>query len=92
MNDFSKAKFESRMDERQEKIDALKEKYGSIEKIPIKEKEKLVQTTMKDLPIINGIHISILEDEVKKLKTNLLAIEILVALLSFALILHLVVK
>ena len=92
MNDFSKSKFESRMDERQEKIDALKEKYGSIEKIPLKEKEKLVQTTMKDLPIINGIHISILEDEVKKLKTNLLAIEILVALLSFALFLQIVIK
>lgn len=92
MNDFSKAKFESRMDERQEKIDALKEKYGSIEKIPIKEKEKFVQTTMKDLPIINGIHISILEDEIKKLKTNLLAIEILIALLSFALFLQIVIK
>lgn len=40
MNDFSKSKFESRMDERQEKIDALKEKYGSIEKIPLKEKRE----------------------------------------------------
>lgn len=68
MNDFSKSKFESRRDERQEKIDALKEKYGRIEDIPLKEKEKLVQTTMKDLPIINGLHISILEDEIKKLK------------------------
>ena len=92
MNDFSKAKFESRMDERQEKIDALKEKYGSIEKIPIKEKEKLVQNTMKDLPIINGIHIANLQDEIKKLKTNLLFIGIIVFLLSFALFLQSVIK
>lgn len=92
MNDFSKAKFESRMDERQEKIDALKEKYGSIEKIPIKEKEKLVQNTMKDLPILNGIHIANLQDEIKKLKTNLLFIGIIVFLLSFALFLQSVIK
>ena len=92
MNDFSKANFESRMDERQEKIDALKEKYGSIEKIPIKEKEKLVQTTMKDLPIINALHIAGLEYDIKKLRTDIIFVEIIIALLSFALILHLVVK
>ena len=92
MNNFSKANFESRMDERQEKIDALKEKYGRIEDIPLKEKEKLVQSTMEDLPIINGLHIAGLEEDIKKLKINLLVDEILIALLSFALILHLVVK
>lgn len=72
MNNFSKSKFESRMDERQEKIDALKEKYGRIEDIPLKEKEKLVQSTMEDLPIINGLHIAGLEEDIKKLKINLL--------------------
>lgn len=92
MNNFSKANFESRMDERQEKIDALKEKYGKIENIPLKEKEKLVQSTIEDLPIINGLHIAGLEDDIKKLRTDIIFVEIIIALLSFALILHLVVK
>lgn len=92
MNNFSKAKFESRMDERQEKIDALKEKYGRIEDIPLKEKEKLVQSTIEDLPIINGLHIADLEYNIKKLRTDIIFVEIIIALLSFALILHLVVK
>lgn len=92
MNNFSKSKFESRMDERQEKIDALKEKYGRIEDIPLKEKEKLVQNTMEDLPIINGLHIAGLENNIKKLRTDIIFVEIIMALLSFALILHLVVK
>lgn len=92
MNNFSKSKFESRMDERQEKIDALKEKYGRIEDIPLKEKEKLVQSTIEDLPIINGLHIAGLEEDIKKLRTDIIFVEIIMALLSFALILHLVVK
>lgn len=92
MNNFSKSNFESRMDERQEKIDALKEKYGKIENIPLKEKEKLVQSTIEDLPIINGLHIAGLEDDIKKLRTDIIFVEILMALISFALILHLVVK
>lgn len=92
MNNFSKSKFESRMDERQEKIDALKEKYGKIEDIPLKEKEKLVQSTMEDLPIINGLHIAGLEEDIKKLRTDIIFVEIIMVLLSFALILHLVVK
>lgn len=92
MNNFSKSKFESRMDERQEKIDALKEKYGKIENIPLKEKEKLVQSTIEDLPIINGLHIAGLEDDIKKLRTDIIFVEILMVLISFALILHLVVK
>lgn len=92
MNNFSKSKFESRMDERQEKIDALKEKYGRIEDIPLKEKEKLVQNTMEDLPIINGLHIAGLENNIKKLRTDIIFVEIIMALISFALILHLVVK
>lgn len=92
MNNFSKSKFESRMDERQEKIDALKEKYGRIENIPLKEKEKLVQSTIEDLPIINGLHIAGLEYDIKKLRTDIIFVEIIMVLLSFALILHLVVK
>lgn len=92
MNNFSKSKFESRMDERQEKIDTLKKKYGRIEDIPLKEKEKLVQSTIKDLPIINGLHIAGLEYDIKKLRTDIIFVEIIMVLLSFALILHLVVK
>lgn len=92
MNNFSKSKFESRMDERQEKIDALKEKYGKIENIPVKEKEKIVQESMNDLPIINGLHIAGLEEDIKKLRTDIIFVEIIMVLLSFALILHLVVK
>lgn len=92
MNNFSKANFESRMDKRQEKIDVLKEKYGKIENIPVKEKEKIVQESMNDLPIINGLHIAGLEDAIKKLRTDIIFVEIIIALLSFALILHLVVK
>lgn len=73
MNDFSKSKSESRIDERSEK-------------------EKLIQNSMRDLPIINALHIADLEYDVKKLRTDIIFVEILMALLSFALFLQVVVK
>lgn len=87
-----KKEFEKRQSKRADKIETLIDKYGSIEKIPIKEKEKIIKEAEKDLPIINGIHIADINMQLKKRTHEIAFLEIVVALLSIAFLLHIIIK
>lgn len=87
-----KEEFIKRQSKRADNIEDLIDKYGSIEKIPIKEKDKIIDEAKKDLPIINSIHISLLQKELKFRKNEIAILELVVALLSIAFLLHIIIK
>jgi hypothetical protein len=87
-----KEEFIKRQSKRADNIEDLINKYGSIDKIPIKEKDKIIDEAKKDLPMINAIHITVLERELKFRKNEIAFLEIIVALLSIAFLLHIIIK
>lgn len=87
-----KEEFIKRQSKRADNIEDLINKYGSIDKIPIKEKDKIIDEAKKDLPMINAIHITVLERELKFRKNEIAFLEIVVALLSIAFLLHIIIK
>lgn len=86
-NDFVK-----RQSKRADNIETLINKYGSIDKIPIAEKDKIIDEAKKDLPMINSIHITVLQKELKFRKNEIAILELVVALLSIAFLLHIIIK
>lgn len=87
-----KEEFIKRQSKRADNIEDLINKYGSIDKIPIKEKDKIIDEAKKDLPMINAIHITGLQRELKFRKNEIAILEIVVALLSIAFLLHIIIK
>lgn len=87
-----KEDFEKRQDKRHNKVESLIEEYGSIDNIPFKIKENLVKESMKDLPLINGLHIAEIKMQLKKRTHEIAILEFIVFLLSVAFILHIVIK
>lgn len=87
-----KEEFIKRQSKRADNIEDLINKYGSIDKIPIKEKDKIIDEAKKDLPMINAIHISLIQNELKYRKYEIAILELVVALLSIAFLLHIIIK
>lgn len=84
--------FIKRQNKRSEKIESLLDEFGSINNIPEKFKQNILKDAMKDLPLINGIHISILNEEMRKVRKELAFVEIGWILLSLAMLFHVIVK
>ena len=87
-----KEDFIKRQNKRHDKIESLIDEFGSIDDIPDKFKDDIIEDAMKDLPKINAIHISIMQRELEKRTHEIAILEILVFLLSLAFILHIVIK
>ncbi len=87
-----KEDFIKRQNKRGDKIEALIDEFGSIDNIPNKFKDDIIKEAKKDLPIINGMHIAILQHELEKRTKEIAILELLVFLLSLAFILHIVIK
>lgn len=75
-----------------EKANELLEKYGSIEKIPLEEKEKIIKKARKSMDLMNGIHIIALRNEIVKIKTHIILLDIAVMALGLAILLHFIIK
>lgn len=84
--------FIKRQNCRSEKIQSMIHEFGSIESIPDEMKHKLIEEAKKDLPYINAIHISILNEEMRKIRKELLLVEIGWVLLSLAMLFKFIVK
>lgn len=84
--------FVKRQNCRSEKIKSMIDEFGSIESIPDKMKQKVIEEAKKDLPYINGIHISILNEELRRIRKELLIVEIGWLLLSLAMLFKFVIK
>ena len=87
-----KEDFIKRQNKRSEKIESLINEFGSIDNIPNKFKDDIIEEAMKDLPRINAIHISLMQHELEKRTHEIGILQILVILLSVAFILHIVIK
>jgi len=87
-----KEDFVERQNCRSEKIKNIVDEFGSIESIPNEMKQKLIEEAKKDLPYINGIHISILNEEMRRVRKELVLVEIGWMLLSLALLFKIIVK
>jgi hypothetical protein len=87
-----KEEFIKRQSKRADNIEDLINKYGSIDKIPIAEKDKILKEAKKDLPMINSIHITLLQKELRYRKYEIAILELVVALLSIAFLLHVIIK
>lgn len=75
-----------------DKANELLEKYGSIEDIPFSEKEKLIKKARKNMDLLNGMHIMSLRNEIEKLKTHIILIEIVLMLAGLAFLLRFIIK
>ena len=84
--------FIKRQNKRSDKIESLINEFGSIDNIPTKFKDDILKEAMKDLPKINAIHISILTSEMRKLRKEIVLVEIGWVLLSLAMLFHVIVK
>ena len=84
--------FIKRQNKRSDKIQNMIEEFGSIESIPESLKKNMIEEAKKDLPYINGIHISILNEELKKVRKELILVEIGWLLLSLAMLFKYIVK
>lgn len=87
-----KEEFVKRQSKRADNIESLINKYGSIDKIPIEEKDKIIKEAKKDLPMINSIHISLLQNELKYRRREIAFLELMFGLLSIAFLLHIIIK
>lgn len=87
-----KEDFIKRQNKRHDKIESLIDEFGSIDNIPDKFKDDILEEAMKDLPRINAIHISLMQHELEKRTHEIAILQILVFLLSLAFILHIVIK
>lgn len=87
-----KEDFIKRQNKRSDKIKNMIDEFGSIESIPDEMKQKLIDEAKKDLPYINGIHISILNEEMRRIRKELVFVEIGWVLLSLAMLFHVIVK
>ena len=84
--------FIKRQNKRHDKIESLIDEFGSIDDIPNKFKDDILNEAMKDLPRINAIHITIMQHELDKRTKEIAILELVVFLLSLAFILHIVIK
>ena len=75
-----------------EKANELLEKYGSIEDIPFSEKEKIIKKARKNMDLLNGIHIINMRNEIAKLKTHIILLDIALMFLGLALLLRFIIK
>lgn len=89
---FNKNKFENSLNSTQHKIEELINKYGSIANIPLSEKEKIIEEQKKNLPIINGIHITNLQDEVQYIHRQLTINNIFFIILAIVFMISYVIK
>lgn len=87
-----KEDFIKRQNKRSDKIQNMIDEFGSIESIPDEMKQKVIEEAKKDLPYINGIHISILSGEMRKVRRELVLVEIGWVMLSLALLFKFIVK
>lgn len=87
-----KEDFIKRQNKRSDKIKNMIDEFGSIESIPDEMKQKVIEEAKKDLPYINGIHISILNEELRKVRKELVLVEIGWVMLSLALFFKFIVK
>ena len=84
--------FIKRQNKRSDKIEALIDEFGSIDNIPHKFKDDILKEAMKDLPKINAIHITLLNNEMRKVRKELVLVEIGWVMLSLAMLFHVIVK
>lgn len=75
-----------------DKANELLEKYGSIEDIPLAEKEKIIKKARKNMDLLNGMHIVALQNEIAKMKTHIILLDIAVMFLGLALLLRFIIK
>lgn len=87
-----KEDFIKRQNKRHDKIESLIDEFGSIDNIPDKFKDDIIKEAMKDLPKINAIHISIMSEEIRKLRKEIVLVEIGWVLLSLAMLFNVIVK
>lgn len=87
-----KEDFIKRQNKRHDKIESLIDEFGSIDNIPDKFKDDILKEAMKDLPKINAIHISIMSEEIRKLRKEIVLVEIGWVLLSLAMLFNVIVK
>lgn len=84
--------FIKRQNKRSDKIESLINEFGSIDNIPTKLKDDILKEAMKDLPKINAIHISILTEEMRKVRKEIVLVEIGWVMLSLAMLFRFIVK
>ena len=84
--------FIKRQNKRSDKIESLIEEFGSIDNIPHKFKDDILKEAMKDLPKINAIHITLLNNEMRRVRKELVLVEIGWVMLSLAMLFHVIVK
>lgn len=84
--------FIKRQNKRSDKIEALIDEFGSIDNIPHKFKDDILKEAMKDLPKINAIHITLLNNEMRRVRKELVLDEIGWVMLSLAMLFHVIVK
>ena len=75
-----------------DKANELLEKYGSIDNIPLAEKEKIVKKARKNMDLLNGMHIVALQNEIAKMKTHIILLDIAVMALGLAFLLRFIIK
>lgn len=75
-----------------DKANELLEKYGSIEDIPLAEKEKIIKKARKNMDLLNGMHIVALRNEIAKMKTHIILIETVLMLAGLAFLLRFIIK
>lgn len=75
-----------------DKANELLEKYGSIEDIPLAEKEKIIKKARKNMDLLNGMHIVALQNEIAKMKTHIILLDIALMFLGLALLLRFIIK
>jgi hypothetical protein len=75
-----------------DKANELLEKYGSIEDIPLAEKEKLIKKARKNMDLLNGMHIIDMRNEIEKMKTHIILLDIALMALGLALLLRFIIK
>lgn len=75
-----------------DKANELLEKYGSIEDIPLAEKEKIIKKARKNMDLLNGMHIVALQNEIAKMKTHIILLDIAVMFLGLAFLLRFIIK
>lgn len=84
--------FFDRQNLRCEKIEEQIERYGSVDKIPKKDKDKIIEESLSDLPIINGIHITLLQRQIKSLKFEVAMLEFAMIVLGIFIIVNIMLK
>jgi hypothetical protein len=84
--------FIDRQIKRQEEMEKMERKYGSIDEVPLEIKEKFIKETKKDMPLINSLHIRRLQEEIEDIKSTLILQSILIVLLSIGIFLKIFIK